>query len=90
MDMHGTPSLEFRDLRVGDTDLRSQCRNAKSAQGRELAGQVRDRPPPQGSKVRVPDRCGLVVVAVRTERLSDPGIALGVTFVAAGGHAVLA
>ncbi len=90
MDVHRPTSLELRDLGVGDADLRTQRSDAKSAQGRELAGQVRDCPTPEGSKARVPASCFLVVVAVRTERLADPRIALGMALGAAHRDAVFA
>ncbi len=90
MDVHRSTSLELGDLGIGDTDLGPQRGNAQTRQGRELAGQVRDRPPPQSAEVRVPQGRGLVVVAVGAERLPDPGIALGMTLETAHRDAVLA
>jgi len=90
MDVHRSTSLELGDLGVGDADLATQRRNAKSAQGRELSGQVRDRPAPEGSECRVPQGRGLVVIAVGTERAADPGIAGGMSFETAEGDFVFA
>ena len=90
MEVNDSTPLVFGNLGVGDTDLGRERLVGQPGLPGECAAQGDGEPAPQVGRVGVEQHCAGVVVALRAQRLTKPGVILGVLLAAGQAAAVWA